>query len=103
MSIPVEPDEIAQQLLGRRFAYLITVNEGNSHVVALVPQVIGAILDFESTGKTTRRDIGVNARVTVVWPPSENSEYSLIADGRGSVDGDRVSVVVERAVLHRPA
>lgn len=103
LSIPVEPNDIAQQLHDRRFAYVITVNGDRSHVVALVPEVNGAVLDFSFTGKTTRRDIGVNARVTVVWPPSDSSEYSLIADGQGSVDGERVSVVVERAVLHRPA
>jgi hypothetical protein len=41
--------------------------------------------------------------VTVVWPPGETSEYSLIADGRAAVKGERVSVTVEGAVLHRPA
>lgn len=103
LSIPVEPTELAQQLHGRRFAYLITVNENRSHVVALVPSVSGSVLVFGSTGRTTRRDVEVNPRVTVVWPPSESSEYSLIADGEATVAGEGVSITVERAVLHRPA
>lgn len=103
LSIPVESHELAEQLHGRRFAYLITVSDDRSHVVALVPEVNGAVLEFASTGNTTRRDIAVNDRVTIVWSPSETSEYSLIADGRAVVNGERVSVTVERAVLHRPA
>ena len=103
LSIPVEPNELAQQLHDRRFAYLITVTDNRSHVVALVPEVNGAVLGFTTSGKTTRRDIDANSRVTIVWPPSESSEYSLIADGDATVHGDEVRVVVGRAVLHRPA
>jgi len=103
LSIPVEPHDIGQQLHDRPFSYLITVCDGRSHVVALVPEVDGAVLRFVSTGKTSRRDVEANPFVTVVWPPSETSEYSLIADGRATVNGEGLSIVVGRAVLHRPA
>lgn len=103
LSVPVEPNELAQQLRDRRFAYLITVSEERSHVVALVPEVNGARVSFAAAGNTTRRDIEVNSRVTVVWPPSSLSEFSLIADGEATLSADGVSITVERAVLHRPA
>lgn len=103
LSIPVAPAELAQHLDGRRFVYLISVADSRSHVVALVPDVDDERVTFASAGNTTRRDIANNPVVTLVWPPSESSEYSLVADGRAVVDGDGVRVTVEKAVLHRPA
>jgi hypothetical protein len=41
--------------------------------------------------------------VSLLWPPSRPDDYSLIVDGRASVDGSTVQIVPERAVRHRPA
>jgi hypothetical protein len=41
--------------------------------------------------------------VTLVWPPSKPGGYTLIVDGRGELEGDALTIVPDRAVLHRPA
>ena len=43
--------------------------------------------------------------VTLVWPPSQPGDYTLIVDGRGHpTDGDAaLQIVPSRAVLHRKA
>lgn len=76
-------------------------------MIAVVPHVDADRIVVRAIGRTTRADVQDNERITIVWPPStvvgEHSAYSLIADGRARVVGDGIEIVVERAVLHRPA
>lgn len=107
MSIRVEPSELAKRLDGREFAYLVSTANDRAHVVALRCEVIGDRVKVVDVGRTTLRNIASNSSVTLVWPPAvadvELRDFSLVADGVASVDGDGVSITVITAVLHRPA
>jgi hypothetical protein len=39
----------------------------------------------------------------MLWAPVEDGGFSLIVDGRASVDGERVVLRPEKAILHRQA
>ncbi len=107
MSIRVEPTSIGEQLAERPYAFVLTTSSERVHVVSLRPEVTGNVLAFGPVGRSTTADVEANPFVTVVWPgsagTSEYAEYSLIADGRGEIREGRLVVVVDGAVLHRPA
>ena len=110
MSMSVELDRVRAEATERGpGAFLLTVtDDGRPHVVAVsVGWDEGALV--MSAGRTSVRNAGGRPGVTVLWPPSEPGGYSLIVDGTATAvpndagDGGRVTVVVARAVLHRPA
>jgi len=107
LSIRVEPSAIADRLVDRPYAFVLTNSDDRVHVVSLRPQVSADTLVFAGIGRSTTADVERNPRVTVVWPGSmgsgEHEAYSLIADGRGEIRAGQLVVVIERAVLHRPA
>lgn len=109
MSVRVEPAQLVDHVGRRPFAYVVSSGSGESpvHVVAVVVGVDGATVDCSRVGGSTRRNIGSRPRVTVVWPPHEDAtdfaRYTVIADGRASMNGETVIVDVESAILHRPA
>lgn len=104
MSIKVETGSIAETMAGFAFAYLLTLGTApRPHVVAVGVASAGGSLRVSEVGRSSRRNIGDNDAVTLLWPPREAGGYSLIVDGTASVQGDEVVVVPERAVLHRPA
>jgi hypothetical protein len=39
--------------------------------------------------------------ISLLWAPVEDGGFSLIVDGAGSVDGERVTLTPEKAILHR--
>ena len=47
--------------------------------------------------------MGERPDVTMLWAPVEDGGFSLIVDGRASVDGERVVLRPEKAILHRQA
>lgn len=103
MSIKVDLDELASALADFSFAYLITVGDDfRAHAIAVTPVLAGGVLDLGVPGATTSRNLGQRHTVTLVWPPREPGGYSLIVDGTGTV-GASLTVVPDRAVLHRPA
>jgi hypothetical protein len=114
MSIRVELDELnAVAVRQAPFAYLLTVSDdGRAHAVAITPRIhaSGAGASTADGGSITcdagRRSCA-NARsrpnVSLLWPPAEPGDYSLIVDGTATVDGSTVQIVPERAVRHRPA
>jgi hypothetical protein len=107
LSIGVEPREIADQLVGRPYAFVLTNADGRVHVVSLRPRVEADMIEFDRAGRSTTDDVAKNPRVTIVWPASsaagEHADYSLIADGDGVVVDGRLRVTIRNAVLHRPA
>jgi len=107
LSIGIEPSHLADRLVGREFAYLVTAGSERSHVVALRCEVSGDRVTMSGAGRSASANIAANARVTLVWPPTphdvENRNYSVIADGLASMNGDDVVVVIGSAVFHRPA
>ncbi|MGH3672104.1 MAG: hypothetical protein ACRDSH_15970 [Pseudonocardiaceae bacterium] len=104
MSIKVELQELAETLDRYRFAYLLTIGDGaRAHVVAVRTTLTNDALCITDHGRTTRANIAAHPPVTLVWPPADPSDYSLIVDGVGSMRGDELAITPERAVLHRPA
>jgi hypothetical protein len=104
MSVKVDIDQLAAELVKYSFAYLITVDDGyHAHTVAVEPVFADGVLDVGSVGGSTRRNVIAHNEVTLVWPPGERGGYSLIVDGRGITGDDALTVVPNRAVLHRKA
>ena len=104
MSIKVELDKLAEALADFTFAYLITVSDDHqAHTVAVDPVLRDGVLDVSPARTTTRRNLATRDGVTLLWPPAETDDHTLIVDGRGEIAGDVLHVVPERAVLHRKA
>lgn len=104
MSVDVALHELAETVARYGFAYVLTVGaDARAHVVAVTPVVEDGELRVAEPGRTTRRNIDGRPAVTLVWPPAEHGDYSLIVDGQGSLRGDALAVTPARAVLHRPA
>jgi hypothetical protein len=104
MSIKVELDELrtiaAQQA---PFAYLLTVgDDASAHAVAIVPTIADATITCDAGG-TSCRNASARAHVSLLWPPSDPADYSLIVDGDAAVDGSTITILPTRAVRHRPA
>lgn len=104
MSIEVVLPQLAETLARYRFAYLVTVGEdARAHVVAVRPTLANDTLLVREPGRKTRTALAAHPSVTVVWPPTNPDDYSLIVDGVGSMRDDELTVTPTRAVLHRPA
>jgi Pyridoxamine 5'-phosphate oxidase len=104
MSIEVTLPQLAETLTRYRFAYLVTVgNDARAHVVAVSTTLANDTLLVTDPGRRTRVNLAAHPSVTLVWPPTNPSEYSLIVDGVGSMRDDELAVALTRAVLHRPA
>ena len=52
-------------------------------------------------GRRSAANVGSRPDVTLLWPPVDAEGFSLIVDGRGTADGEQVTVTPDRAVLHR--
>ncbi|HJT02260.1 MAG TPA: hypothetical protein VJ757_01330, partial [Pseudonocardiaceae bacterium] len=86
------------------FAYLLTVGDDErAHVVAVHPTLANDTLAVEDPGRKTSANLAAHPLVTLVWPPTDPSDYSLIVDGAGSMRDGKLVVTPTRAVLHRPA
>lgn len=104
MSIKVELQQLAETLKRYRFAYLLTIGDDErAHVVAVSTTLANDTLLITDHGRTTRANVAARPSVTLVWPPANPSDYSLIVDGMGSMRDDELAVAPARAVLHRPA
>ena len=103
MSIEVT-QQLAEALTRYGFAYLVTVgDDARAHVVAVTTTLANDILLVTDLGRRTRANLAAHPSVTLVWPPANPSDYSLIVDGVGSLGEDELAVAPTRAVLHRPA
>ena len=114
MSIPVPLDRLRDEVGRRAFGYLVTVGDDQRpRAVALVP-----VLDEEGrfhleVGERTGRNAAARPAVTMVFPPAEHDDHSLVVDGTLAVGGtvtdgdpaDTITVVLTPtwAVRHRPA
>jgi hypothetical protein len=104
MSIEVTLQQLARALARYRFAYLVTVgDDARAHVLAVTTTLANDTLLVADLGRTTRANVATHPSVTLVWPPADPSDYSLIVDGVGSLRDDELVVAPIRAVLHRPA
>jgi hypothetical protein len=104
MSINPTLPQLAETLARYRFAYLVTIgNDARTHVVPVHPVFAGNILSVHGLGRKTQAHMTTQRLVTLVWPPTDPSDYSLIIDGVGALGDDELAVTPTRAVLHRPA
>jgi len=104
MSIRVELGELREVAAGQApFAYLLTVSDdASAHAVAITPRINERSITCEA-GNRSCANARARPNVSLLWPPSRPDDYSLIVDGRASVDGSTVQIAPERAVRHRPA
>jgi hypothetical protein len=104
MSVKVDIDQLADALADFAFAYLITVGDDyRAHTVAVEPVFADGILDVGPMGRHTRDNVAQHGDVTLIWPPRDAGGYTLIVDGTAKANGDALSVIPGRAVLHRRA
>lgn len=104
MSVNGSPQRLADTLPRYHFAYLITVgDDGRAHLVAVHPSLVNGTLLIGNPGHKTSANLAAHPLVTVVCPPTDPSDYSLIVDGVGSMRDGKLAITPTRAVLHRPA
>lgn len=104
MSIRVELHELRDVAAHQApFAYLLTVSDDlRAHAVAITPRIDTDSIACEAGNRTCANALARPA-VSLLWPPTEPGDYSLIVDGHAVVEGATVQIVPERAVRHRPA
>ncbi|MGH3528201.1 MAG: pyridoxamine 5'-phosphate oxidase family protein [Pseudonocardiaceae bacterium] len=103
MSIEVT-QQLAETLTRYGLVYLVTIgNDARAHVVAVTTRLVNDTLLVTDLGRRTQANLAADPSVTLVWPPANLSDYSLIVDGVGSLRDDELAVSPTRAVLHRPA
>jgi hypothetical protein len=104
MSIDGSLQQLADTLARYPFAYLLTVGDNErAHAVAVHATLADDTLLVGQPGGKTSANLAAHPLVTLVWPPTDPSDYSLIVDGVGSMQGDKLAITPTRAVLHRPA
>lgn len=104
MSVPVDLAELGAALERYAYAFLVTVNADRAaHLVAVVPRLEDGRFVVGGLGRTTSANATATPTVTLVWPPTDPTDYSLIVDGTARVGDDAVTVTPSRAVLHRAA
>jgi hypothetical protein len=104
MSIRVELHELREVAAHQApFAYLLTVSDDSSaHAVAITPGIGDTTITCEA-GNRSCANATARPNVSLLWPPAQPGDYSLIVDGNAAVDGSTVVITPERAVRHRPA
>lgn len=96
--------QLAETLTRYGFAYLVTIgDDARAHVVAVTTTLANDTLLVTDLGRRTQANLTADPSVTLVWPPANPSDYSVIVDGVGSLRDDKLAVTPTRAVLHRPA
>jgi hypothetical protein len=85
------------------FAYLLTVSaDGAARAVAITPRIDGDSITCEA-GRHTCENAAGRPNVSLLWPPVDPGDYSLIVDGTATVEGSLVQIRATRAVRHRAA
>ena len=78
------------------------LQEELDHAVAVKVSIDDGVVSCDA-GNGSCANASARPNVSLLWPPATANDYSLIVDGRASVDGSTVRVVPSRAVRHRPA
>lgn len=104
----IDFQRLADALGNYRFAYLVTVGDDyRVHTVTVEPELRERVLTIGLIGDRTRTNVESHSGITLLWPPSDPDDYSLIVDGRAKVvetDGAAaLQVQPTRALLHRNA
>lgn len=107
MSHAVDPNDLAATAVpyGSTPFLLYSSADGSArvnHVVAVV-SAGPAMIEVTGFGRGVQGRIADGAPLSLLWPAHTAGDFSLIADGSGSIDGDVLTIAVTAAVLHRPA
>lgn len=108
MSVRVDLAALADTIAERTSApYLLTGGDnGRPHTTSIALGWEGDIL-VGGCGGTTARNARSRPAVSLLWPPNQPGDYSLIVDGDATVAGDGdervIRVTPTHAILHRPA
>lgn len=106
--MPVELEALAERIAERAMApYLLTSDDdGRPHATAITLRWDGSEL-LGPCGRSTSRNATARPAVSVLWPPNEPDDYSLIVDADASVqdsgDDRLIRLRPTHAILHRPA
>jgi hypothetical protein len=103
MSVAVDLADLQSQTAEYGWAYLLTVrDDARPHVVAVSPSWVGGAL-VAPVGRGSAMNASVRSSITLCYPPTDSTGFSLIVDGIASVDDERITLTPTSAVLHRPA
>jgi len=84
--------------------YLITTGPDGAKVVAVDVVADTGGLVVTGVGAGSRTHVAERPAVTLVFPPVDVHDMTLLVDGDATIPGgDDVVVVARSAVLHRPA
>lgn len=104
MSMTVELADLPAAIAERRLAYLVTTGEQGAKIVAVDVVADDGGLVVAGTGPGSRAQVAERPAVTLIFPPVDVHDLTLLVDGEASVPaGDDVVVTPRSAVLHRPA
>lgn len=107
-------NDLAREISTRAVAYLVTVSpDGDPHTAQVsVGELASAgeehALPVTQLGRTSLRNIASDSQISLMWPPSDPTGYTLIVNGEAGSSVTEVEtsgaldLKVTRAVLHRP-
>src|SRR3954447_18047001 len=102
MSVGVELQRLHEEV--SKFGaspYLLTVSDdGRPHATAVTISWDGEAL-VAGVGRRSGANAQARPDVSLLWPPVGGDGFSLIVDGSADVDGEKVKVRPDAAVLHR--
>lgn len=100
----VDPADLPAAIESRGAAAFLGSNgPDRPHLVSVTVTMVGNQLEV-GAGRNTARNVGDHPAVTLLWPyDATHPEHSLIVDGTAALhpDGDRLTITVEGAILHR--
>lgn len=106
MSIPVNVADLHRAVADYAQAFLLTTprtgeRAGRVKAVSVAPVLEDGRIRLPGPGRGTVMNVEDNPEVTLLYPPTDRGEYSLLVDGRAEAEGDDVVLVPTSAVLHR--
>lgn len=102
MSIPVDLAALDEALGRHDTAYLLTAGDPRPHVGEVFPALVGGAIVLTEPGRTARRVVIDQPAVTVMMPPRQKGDYTLIIDGDAALTEDgALRITPTTAVLHR--
>lgn len=101
----VDIDAVAEHAGTYRFAYLITITAHQRvHTSVVHPEFTDHVVTVPGASDRARTNAGAHPDVSLVWPPTKATGYSLIVDGiADGQDAAALRITPSRAILHRPA
>lgn len=106
-------EDLTREISVRPVAYLLTVSaQGEPHAAQVSTSLAAAsaeqVVAVTRLGRTSLRNIASGSRISLIWPPSEPTGYTLIVNGVADPAALEAGTAgtfdlrITRAVLHRP-